>query len=294
MFDTAHSAATARHMPAGHAMGSVAASAEPMNTTAEMPLSIATVPASDADKKRYQPQGSDTMFTSVQSRANAYRRIAAETSIQGASPHQLVGLLYDALLQSIAAGRGALSRGDIVAKGVAIGKAVRIIEEGLKAGLNLEQGGEIAANLHGLYAYSVTRLTQANVRNDAAALEEVAQMIEPLADAWKQIKGPSPTPSQPAVRLGSLIMEHTLLDYYKAIENASQQDAGRRPHRKLGPGGADGRHLRRADRPAAQQGPHPRRWTRKSAGKRRASCSASCAPMPRSATWPSPGSTTWP
>ncbi len=32
-------------------------------------------------------------------RSSAYRRIAAETSVQGASPHQLVGLLYDALLQ---------------------------------------------------------------------------------------------------------------------------------------------------------------------------------------------------
>jgi len=85
------------------------------------------------------------MFTSVQSRANAYSRIAAETSVQGASPHQLVGLLYDALLQSIASARGALARKDIEAKGMAIGKAVRISEEGLKAGLNLEEGGEIAA-----------------------------------------------------------------------------------------------------------------------------------------------------
>ena len=198
MFDTAHSAQSGRSTSSGAPMASPFLPLETMNTGVENPLSVATVPAFDADTKRYQPQGRDTMFTSVQSRANAYRRIAAETSIQGASPHQLVGLLYDALLQSIAAGRGALSRGDIVAKGVAIGKAVRIIEEGLKAGLNLDQGGEIAANLHGLYAYSVMRLTQANVRNDEAALEEVAKIIEPLADAWKQIKGPTSTHSQPA------------------------------------------------------------------------------------------------
>ncbi|QCB46818.1 flagellar export chaperone FliS [Hydrogenophaga sp. PAMC20947] len=143
------------------------------------------------------------MFTSVQSRANAYRRIAAETSVQGANPHQLVGLLYDALLQSIAAARGALARGEIDAKGVAIGKAVRILEEGLKAGLNLDQGGEIAANLQGLYAYSVIRLTYANLRNDEAALEEVTQLIEPVASAWKQISGTAPTPSLPATGPGA-------------------------------------------------------------------------------------------
>lgn len=133
------------------------------------------------------------MFTSVNSRAAAaYQRIAAETSVQAASPHQLVGLLYDALLQAIASARGALSRGDIAAKGVAIGKSVRLIEEGLKAGLNLEQGGEIAANLHQMYTYSVMRLTQANVRNDMAALEEVTRLIEPVAQAWKQIQSPRP------------------------------------------------------------------------------------------------------
>ena len=144
------------------------------------------------------------MFTSVNSRAaSAYKRVAAETSVQGADPHTLVGLLYDALLQSIAQARGAMSRGDIVAKGAAVGKAVRIIEEGLKAGLNLQQGGEIAANLRQLYSYSVLRLTQANLRNDPKALEEVTQLIEPLAQSWQQIKGPLPTPLQPLTGRGA-------------------------------------------------------------------------------------------
>lgn len=144
------------------------------------------------------------MFTAVNSRAAAaYKRVAAETSVQGADPHQLVGLLFDALLQSIAAARGAMSRDDVGAKGVALGKAVRIIEEGLKAGLNLRQGGDLAANLHQLYSYSVLRLTQANLRNDPKALEEVTQLIEPLAQSWKQIKGPGPAYLQPVSGRGA-------------------------------------------------------------------------------------------
>lgn len=144
------------------------------------------------------------MFTSVSSRAaSAYKRVAAETSVQGADPHQLVGLLFDALLQSVAAARGAMARGDVPAKGSAIVKAVRIIEEGLKAGLNLQQGGEIAANLHQLYDYSILRLTQANLKNDAAALEEVARLIEPVAESWKLIKGNGPAYLQPVEALGA-------------------------------------------------------------------------------------------
>ena len=144
------------------------------------------------------------MFTSVSTRAaSAYKRVAAETSVQGADPHQLVELLFDALLQSLAAARGAMSRGDVNGKGLAIGKAVRIIEEGLKAGLNLKGGGELAANLQALYEYSIRRLTQANLRNDIAVIEEVTQLIEPVASSWKLIRGSGPAYLQPVTGLGA-------------------------------------------------------------------------------------------
>lgn len=144
------------------------------------------------------------MFTSVNSRAaSVYKRVAAETSVQGANPHQLVELLFDALLQSLAAARGAMARGDIVGKGQAIGKAVRIIEEGLKVGLNVREGGELAMNLQALYDYSIGRITQANLRNDAAILEEVAQLIEPIAQSWKLIRGPGPAYLQPVTGRGA-------------------------------------------------------------------------------------------
>ena len=144
------------------------------------------------------------MFTSVNARAAAaYRRIAAVTSVDAASPHDLVGLLFDALLRNINTAQGALERHDVAAKGESIGKAVRILEEGLKAGLNLAEGGEIAANLHGLYSYSVVRLTHANLHNDVAALDEVRQLIEPIAQSWKSIKSAEAATARPATALGA-------------------------------------------------------------------------------------------
>lgn len=136
------------------------------------------------------------MFTSVNSRAAAaYKRVAADTGVQTADPHQLVSLLFDALLQSLARARGALDAGDVAAKGAAIGKAVRILEEGLKAGLNMEQGGELAQNLRGMYGYSVVRLTHANLHNDATALTEVIDLIKPVAESWQGIRGNQATPA---------------------------------------------------------------------------------------------------
>lgn len=144
------------------------------------------------------------MFTSVHSRAaSAYKRVSAETSVQGADPHQLVELLFDALLQSLASARGAMSRSDIAGKGQAIGKAVRIIEEGLKAGLNVREGGELAMNLQALYDYSIGRITQANLHNDPKALEEVTLLIEPLAQSWKLIRGSGPAYLRPVTGRGA-------------------------------------------------------------------------------------------
>lgn|SRR5690606_2718205 len=129
------------------------------------------------------------MFTSVTTRAaSAYKRVAVETGIQAADAHHLVGMLFDGLLQALAAARGAMERGDLVNKGQEIGKAVRIIEEGLKAGLS-PAGGEVSQNLGALYAYSVRRLTEGNLRNDVQALSEVTTLIEPIAQAWQDIRG---------------------------------------------------------------------------------------------------------
>jgi flagellar protein FliS len=119
--------------------------------------------------------------------ANAYKKIGVETSVSQASAHDLVDMLFDGLLVAVGSARAAMLGGDIKVKCANIVTAVRILEEGLKGALNLEQGGQLAANLQDLYAYCVVRLTQANARNDVAALEEVQRLIEPVAAGWKQM-----------------------------------------------------------------------------------------------------------
>jgi len=128
------------------------------------------------------------MFTSVSSRsAAAYKRVGTQTSVDGASPHQLICLLYEALLQSLRMAHAATMRGDIEAKGKEIGKSVRILEEGLKAALNDAAGGELATNLRGVYNYGISRLTRANLNNDAPMIQEVIELIIPVYEAWKTI-----------------------------------------------------------------------------------------------------------
>lgn len=117
----------------------------------------------------------------------AYKQVGVETRVGGASPHQLVAMLFDGLVESLAQATGAIQAGKVDVKGKAIGRAVRIVEEGLKAGLNLEAGGELAADLQDLYRYLVLRLTHANLHNDQAAIDECKRLISPIRDAWTSI-----------------------------------------------------------------------------------------------------------
>ncbi|PUA97574.1 flagellar protein FliS [Acidovorax sp. 107] len=129
------------------------------------------------------------MFSAYSPRAaNAYQRINVETSMHTIDQHQLVSLLYEGVLNSIATARGAMARGDVLCKVNAVSKAIRIIEEGLNTALDKVDGGELAQNLGALYDYCIHRLILANARNDDAMMQEVMRLIEPVATGWNEIK----------------------------------------------------------------------------------------------------------
>lgn len=129
-----------------------------------------------------------TPFGRPNAMAMAYRRVGVETSVESASPHQLVMLLFDGYMEALLQARGAMREGQIEQKGKSIGRAARIIEEGLKAGLNLRDGGELAQDLYSLYEYLAMRLTLANIRNDENILDECTRLVEPLRQAWRDIR----------------------------------------------------------------------------------------------------------
>lgn len=119
--------------------------------------------------------------------AKLYSNVGVETSVVDASPHKLVALLIDGFFESVGQAKAAIAARDTDAKGRAIGRAARIVEEGLKAALDLDAGGGLATDLDALYAYIGLRLTQANLRNDVAALDECLALMQPLRDAWTSI-----------------------------------------------------------------------------------------------------------
>jgi flagellar protein FliS len=127
------------------------------------------------------------VFGFGQRSANAYSQIGVETSVQTADPFKLILLLFEGARDAILIARSAMEANQIEARGTAISKAIDIITNGLKASLDLEQGGALAEQLSGLYEYMTIRLLHANMNNDKTVLDEVLMLLEEIHSAWREI-----------------------------------------------------------------------------------------------------------
>ncbi|HUO44410.1 MAG TPA: flagellar export chaperone FliS [Burkholderiales bacterium] len=120
--------------------------------------------------------------------SGAYRRIAIETGVTGASPYELILMLFDGALVSIGIARANLAIEQRAIKCEAVAKAIAIIDLGLKASLDYRRGGDLAQRLGTLYDYIVRRMVEANAHDDPQAFDEVTQLLTGLRDAWTQIR----------------------------------------------------------------------------------------------------------
>ncbi len=125
---------------------------------------------------------------------NAYAKIGVESGVLAADPHKLIAMLYQGALLAVANARNAILHNDIPAKGTAISKAMLIIDEGLKASLDKNVGGELAHNLDALYDYMCSRLVTANLNNNLETLDEVSRLLSELKGAWDGIRQAAITP----------------------------------------------------------------------------------------------------
>jgi flagellar protein FliS len=127
------------------------------------------------------------MFGTMKRGVNAYANVGLETGIASASPHKLIVMLYDGALVALLSAKTNIAANNIAAKGTAISKAITIIDNGLRASLDKDAGGEIASNLDALYDYMSRRLLHANLKNDVPAIEEVHRLLTDLREAWVAI-----------------------------------------------------------------------------------------------------------
>lgn len=135
---------------------------------------------------------------SINNALRQYQQMNAQTGVAYASPHRLIQMLMESTLERIAVAKGCIQRQDTAAKGEQIGKAIDLIG-GLRESLNPDAGGDIAANLDTLYDFMQRRLVEANLRSDVALLDEVAELLRPVKEAWDTIGGAPNAEESPTV-----------------------------------------------------------------------------------------------
>ncbi len=118
---------------------------------------------------------------------SAYKDVNVHTGVESASAHKLILMLMDGALEKISTASGHMQRGDLAAKGENLGWAISILG-GLRDSLNREAGGELAANLDGLYEYMSRRLVEANRDDDPGALQEVQELLMQIRSGWLGIQ----------------------------------------------------------------------------------------------------------
>lgn len=123
--------------------------------------------------------------------ATGYARTYRTNAILTASPGQLVLMLYDGALKSIALAREGFARPADDPRRIAVInehllKAQAILTE-LQNGLNMDAGGDFARTMHRLYDYHTRRLLEANIRKQVEPVIEVERLVRELRDAWAQM-----------------------------------------------------------------------------------------------------------
>jgi len=117
---------------------------------------------------------------------NEYQQNHIQGQVTTSTPHSLVAMLLQGVLDKLAKATGAIQRNDIPARGKAISEGIRIIDN-LRASLDVDNGGAIADSLGSLYDYMERRLVQANATADEKIVAEVAMLLDEIKSAWDTI-----------------------------------------------------------------------------------------------------------
>lgn len=115
-----------------------------------------------------------------------YRQVDLASRTGGASPHQLIAILYEDLLRELRLGALAIDAGDHAAKSARLTKSVALLFA-LEAGLDFDKGETVAATLSRFYRGCRDAIMRASIESNAALVRDVVANVSEIADSWKAI-----------------------------------------------------------------------------------------------------------
>lgn len=115
-----------------------------------------------------------------------YQDIDVGSRLEGATPHQLVMVMFEELLKALDEMAVAVRREDLLRRGRCQSRALGILK-GLETSLDFERGGDIAEGLALIYREATRLILAGGKTNDAEAVSAAREMVGEIASAWDAI-----------------------------------------------------------------------------------------------------------
>ena len=107
-----------------------------------------------------------------------------ENSVTQSTPGELTLMLYNGCLKFLNQAKKGIETNNIELKNTNIQKAQNILRELM---VTLDMSQSVSESMASLYDYMITQLIEANIKNDAAILDEVYGLTTEFRDTWKQV-----------------------------------------------------------------------------------------------------------
>ena len=115
------------------------------------------------------------------------RRQYQDSAVQGATPIELVVLLFDSAIDDMRRALTAMRGGDIEARSVQIGHAMMVLQQ-LQGTLDFERGGEAARQFEQFYNLVRAKLLEAQIRGSSDLMvQQIGSMAE-VRNCWVEAK----------------------------------------------------------------------------------------------------------
>lgn len=109
-----------------------------------------------------------------------------EQQILNATPAERIVLLYNGAIKFLMQARTSIEEKNIQERFNNNKRACDIIFY-LQDTLDLENGGEVGANLFRIYGYMLRRLVDVDMKNDIEAIDDVIEKLKQLNVSWQKI-----------------------------------------------------------------------------------------------------------
>ncbi len=115
------------------------------------------------------------------------RQIYQDSAVRGATPIELVVMLYDSAIEDMRRALAAMQKSDIEARTAEIQHALMVLQQ-LQGTLDFERGGAAAKQFEQFYNLVRAKLLEAQMRGSPELMERQVRFMSEVRDCWLQAK----------------------------------------------------------------------------------------------------------